>query len=308
MVTPRCKGPEHVEVALGFNDLGWVHLLADKLEEAEGFFRDAIAMYGRLLEKARPHESVAIQNWLNLSLANLATTLRNLEKLDESEVVYRQVIEANRALLGNTHPRIAGNLTGLASVITRQGGDINAALELHRQSIDIQREVYGESSAKVASSLSYLAITMDAQGDHRGAAAVNLEALEIFSDLASAGNGSPDWYATIVNNVGFSLLMAGDCDEALSYLVEAIEKHEALPGGDDAGAANSRSHYGACLTQLERYEEAEAALQAAYQVLLAERGDEHKWTLRVGDRLADLYEAWGKPDKADEYRPRSSQP
>jgi len=301
-------GDEHIEVALGLNDQGWAHLLADKLEESERFYRDAIAMYGRLLEKARPQESVAIQNWLNLSLANLATSLRLLGRLDESEAVYRQVIEANSRLLGDVHPRIAGNLTGLAAVITERGEDLDAAMTLHRQAVDMQRQIHGDNSAKFASSLVYLANAILAQGDHRGAAATNLEALEIFRDLASEGNGLPSWYASTANNVGFSLLSAGDCEEALPYFVEAVEQYEDMPEAKHAGAANSRSHYGACLTELERYEEAEAALQAAYPVLRAERGDEHEWTTRVADRLADLYETWGKPDKADEYRPRSSQP
>ena len=58
--------------------------------------------------------------------------------------------------------------------------------------------------------------------------------------------------------------------------------------------------YGKCLTELARYEEAEEQLVLAYSFLRdREAGDEA--TVRAVETLVELYEAWGKPEKAAEY-------
>ena len=64
----------------------------------------------------------------------------------------------------------------------------------------------------------------------------------------------------------------------------------------------SRSHLGACLTQLKRYPEAEEQLLAAYAGLKTVRGEQHALTRKAVSRLIELYEAWGKPDQAAPYR------
>ena len=60
--------------------------------------------------------------------------------------------------------------------------------------------------------------------------------------------------------------------------------------------------WGMCLTKLERYEEAETQLAAAYEGLEAALGGDHHLTRSAVQALVDLYEAWGKPDKAAQYR------
>jgi tetratricopeptide (TPR) repeat protein len=115
-------------------------------------------------------------------------------------------------------------------------------------------------------------------------------------------DGVPDWYASALNNLGSTLSQSGDCEEALPFMEEAIEMYESLSGGDPANTGNTRSHYGACLTELGRYQGAEAALLAEYPAIQAGRGDERRWTTRTVGRLATLYEAWGKTNKAADYR------
>ena len=67
--------------------------------------------------------------------------------------------------------------------------------------------------------------------------------------------------------------------------------------------------YGECLTKLERYAEAEAALLEAYGILETALGAEHMRTIKVIQPLIDLYEArdaaepgTGYADKAAEWR------
>ncbi len=77
---------------------------------------------------------------------------------------------------------------------------------------------------------------------------------------------------------------------------------EAELGKEHWRPANARSHLGDCLTKLGRYEQGEQELLEAYRVLKATRGADNPRTVRAVERLAVLYEAWGKPAKAAQYR------
>jgi tetratricopeptide (TPR) repeat protein len=59
---------------------------------------------------------------------------------------------------------------------------------------------------------------------------------------------------------------------------------------------------GRCLTKMERNEEAEVVLLEAREILSAAIGAEHEETLWTIESLVELYDAWGKPEKAAEWR------
>jgi hypothetical protein len=63
-----------------------------------------------------------------------------------------------------------------------------------------------------------------------------------------------------------------------------------------------RNNHGECLTAMQRYREAEEALLQSHAVLKERFGAEHARVAKSDARLAKLYEAWGKPDKAMEHR------
>ena len=51
-----------------------------------------------------------------------------------------------------------------------------------------------------------------------------------------------------------------------------------------------------------RFEEAEPYLERSREGALREYGSQHRQALTARDRLIALYEAWGKPERADEMR------
>ncbi len=60
-----------------------------------------------------------------------------------------------------------------------------------------------------------------------------------------------------------------------------------------------RVHHGMCLVELAQYEEAEPLLLEAYRGLLLDPALDTKDTIRY---LVKLYDTWGKPEKAAEWR------
>jgi hypothetical protein len=63
-----------------------------------------------------------------------------------------------------------------------------------------------------------------------------------------------------------------------------------------------RATLGRCLTDLGRFDEAESQLLATYERELAMRGARHRNTREVVTNLIRLYEAWGRPDEAAQWR------
>jgi len=85
-------------------------------------------------------------------------------------------------------------------------------------------------------------------------------------------------------------------------LREGLEiRRQALPA-EDWQTASAESALGSCLARLRRYDEAEPLLVNSYSILKTKRGPADALTLETLTQLIDLYQAWGKPDKAAQYR------
>ena len=94
----------------------------------------------------------------------------------------------------------------------------------------------------------------------------------------------------------------GRLDEAEAVLAAAVGGARRSLREGHPSMGKFLTGYGACLTRLERYDEAETALLEAHQTLLAVLGPAHKTTIKSVRSLILLYEAWDKPDLAAEWR------
>ena len=87
---------------------------------------------------------------------------------------------------------------------------------------------------------------------------------------------------------------------------ESLElRRRALPAGHWQ-IASSESCPRGCLTAAGRYREAEGLLLRAHAALAEALGETHERTLDARKRLVALYEAWGRPSKADRFRARAA--
>jgi tetratricopeptide (TPR) repeat protein len=115
------------------------------------------------------------------------------------------------------------------------------------------------------------------------------------------GPDHPD-VAHAQTNLAEALEMQGRFTEALPLLTTALEaqRRKLPPKHMDTGDTLER--YGRCLTGLQRYEEAQAALAEADDIISSVAGDRKP---RRGPVLRDyisLYKAWGKPDEVARWQ------
>ena len=72
---------------------------------------------------------------------------------------------------------------------------------------------------------------------------------------------------------------------------------------DDSFFCGFRLLYGKCLTQLERYEDAEAQLLDSHALVVKLWGAKDRRARIVADELVTLYDAWHKPQEAQNWSP-----
>src|SRR5262249_52462624 len=117
--------------------------------------------------------------------------------------------------------------------------------------------------------------------------------------------------AGMLAQLGLLLLQAGQPAEAESVLGECLAiREKKLP--DDWSTFNARSLLGGALLGQQKYAAAELLLLQGYEGMKqreAKIPPQGKVRLtEARERLVQLYEAWGKPEKAAEWRAKLAPP
>ncbi len=104
------------------------------------------------------------------------------------------------------------------------------------------------------------------------------------------------------SNLALLLVDLGNAVEAEQLAGEAVVAARETLGAEHWFHGVFLGKQGRALAALERFDDGESALLAAHGILQTAVGDEHEQTKRVVGYLAVLYDAWGKPEKAAEWR------
>jgi tetratricopeptide (TPR) repeat protein len=178
-------------------------------------------------------------------------------------------------------------------------GRSEEAEQMFRDSLEMRLKLLGPDHYEVSWSMVNLAAWLHRKGQLDESERLYRKALAIRRNWL--GQDHPETIR-ISGALASVLRDNGDCRAALPLFEETISRGVALLGPDHLDVAGDRSAIGPCLTRLGRYREAEEQLLAAHARLQAARGPQNWQTKLSIRRLAELYEAWGKPDKAKPYR------
>lgn len=259
-------GEDHLSTLQSMLLLGLVHMEQGELGEAERFYREA-------LERLRRNPG-DVDGYVRAALLNLGGIAHLRGELDEAEALYRQSLGIGARSQGQLDADLA--TTTLAWVLA-QKGDYDQAESRFLAAVESRRRLLGEHHPFVGDALLGLGVSTSRQ---------------LESDAP----------------------VPGDCDAAVPRFEDAAAIYRQTYGEGSVQLALAHLFLGACLTKLEHYDEAEQYLLEAYPALkenaspfiisyppigTAGRGGLETMGARA---LSHLYESWGKPEKAAEYR------
>jgi len=270
--------------------------------EAEGLHREVVDVQRRMLGDEHP-------NTVHY-MVDLAGELERAGKIVEAEALYTTLLEIGLRILDDQRPKTLASITKLINAFTWKGQFSNAE-KLSRKLLEFQRAVCGENDKNTIVSMTYLAFVLwnkrgpEPEKDFAEAAALYRQVTEF--NLSHFGSEDLNTL-TSKNSLAQVLLLQGKAAEAEPLLRGVVETAERTLAAREMKRLLFHMTYGECLLKLSRYSEAEPQLLCCYEGLREMMGAGHGRTLYLLDMVVALYDAWGKPEKAAEYRARRAAP
>lgn len=285
-------GSPHPQLADGLNNLGLVLMDKGDSSGAKQMFQEALAMNRQLLDELHP--TIAV------NLNNLALLYHDGGEYTAAERTYRDVIEIREKALGLEHPEVALAKSNLAFLLYDKG-DSESAIAMQREAIELYRRIFPDGHPDLASSLGALGNWLTNAGRYDEAEPLVEESVSmrrrIFGD------------EHIHTAVGLSALAqlylaTGRVDEAREA---AGTSHVVLTdqlGSDHWRTAWAAGIEGSALAEQQEFERAEEMLLGALSILREGPGSGSRsvYIAITAGYLADLYQDWGRPQQAAEYR------
>jgi serine/threonine protein kinase/tetratricopeptide (TPR) repeat protein len=286
-------GATHPYTLLCMNNLALVYMARQHYDEAEGLLKAVQAGWSAQLGP----DDLSTLNCTN----NLAGLYMHRDRYDEAEPLFKQVLEQRRRKLPADHPATFQSMNNLAFLYEYKGV-YDQAEPLFREAAAGERKKLGLQHPQTQKYLNNLADLYSKQGKPGLAEPILREVADFLRE--KAGPGSPR-YAGQLALLSQSLLEKqrfADAEPLAREALVVLEKQEPVVWT----TFQAKSVLGGALMGQGKYAEAEPLLLDAYQGMgrhEVEIPKEHKARLTQAlARLVHLYEAWGKPDKATEWR------
>ena len=214
---------------------------------------------------------------------------------DRAEELYRQSIAGHRLHHGDEHPLLGHALRCLGSTYMWRAR-FDEAEPLIREAIAIERAAFGDQSQFVRQGLNQLGIILRRQGRFTEAEAALREALTI-------SPGTQPMLEAITQGTLASVLMEqGKLAEAEAVQREAIAIVHEVSGPSEPMLAFSVRKLAGIVQDRGRFAEAEALLLETHREMEAAHGITSMAAQTTAGALAELYDAWGRPDEAERHR------
>jgi tetratricopeptide (TPR) repeat protein len=325
-------GVDHADIAESLEFLGMNLYDQGRFDDAVVEMRAAVAMQRAVHGEAHPD--------LASALTNLAFVLEEVNEFAAAEKLYQDALNMQRALYAETHPWIGISLNNIGLVRSRSG-DHDGAESAFREALNILHEVHGDAHPEIAVTLSNLALARYAVGETSDAVIQMREALGMSRGVL--GSDHPDVASTALTLASW-LTEEQEYEEVELLLAEGVRIRRGVYGSEHPLVANTLTLEANLMLAQERFGDALALAGSARDTLLMSLPNDHwsvaaaqsaagaalaglgsyadaePLLLRslepLGQapipgmveknkgRLANLYTAWGKPEKARQYASR----
>ena len=287
----RVLGPDHEDTLLTQNNLANVLTRVEDLPRARDLFEDVVRRQRAGVGEDHPR-TLATMN-------NLADVYGDLGDRDRALAMLREILAIKRRILEPGHPSLVLSLNNLASSLI-DAGEYDQARALLDEALPGARAAFGERHLRTAAVLNTVSRLEREAGRLAEAEEALSEAIAIFYEVA--GPDHPNSLILVSNRAALRV--------SQEHFAEALGDTDAvLPAMSDAFGPTSGTTVSTVLTRaealigLERFDNAERALLDAHESVVADRGSDDPQAVRLSKALAELYDAWGRPDDAAEWRP-----
>jgi tetratricopeptide (TPR) repeat protein/predicted Ser/Thr protein kinase len=289
----RVLGPEHPDTLKSMMNLALVYTDQSKYAEAEAMDSQTVEIQRRLLGAEHPDTLK--------SMSALAFVYAAEGKYAPAEALDRQTLEIQRRVLSPEHRDTLVSMEYLATVYAQQGKYAKAEA-LYRETLEANRRVFGPEHPSTLYTLSDLALMYQRQGKY--SLAQNYAAETLAARRRALGSDYPDTM-TSAADLALAYVSGGKFMEAEPLAREALEfTRKKQP--DEVQQFRAESLLGASLAGQKKFAEAEPLLHEGYMGMAARKGQlavpEFYHLDRAAEWLVQLYQAWGKPVKASEWK------
>jgi eukaryotic-like serine/threonine-protein kinase len=293
----RILGEENPATLDSMNNLACLYLFQGRYSEAE-------PLYARVLDTQR--RILGEQNRDTLqSMSNLAEMYKLLGKYAEAERLATEALEAKRRLLGEDHLDTLTSMHSLG-VLYDLEGRYEQAEPLLTKVLETRRRVLGNEHPDTLDIMDDLAGLRQSQGKYEEAAAL----LESVMDTRRRvlGPAHPDTLEAMSSLADVRL-------DQKKYADAEPLLREALSGYEKTAPDTWNQHWnqtllGASLAGQSKFAEAEPLLVDGYEGMTRQEEASSITSQpeldKAVQRIVQLYESWGKPDKAATWKEKLS--
>jgi non-specific serine/threonine protein kinase/serine/threonine-protein kinase len=338
----RALGPRHRDVLRTMNQVAWTDGALGRSTEAEALYTEALKIEREVLG---PDDPVTLQTMLNLAATYLKrggpkeaeplliqtlavrrrtvgpehpSTVAVMEQLAQvygqqaqyaqAEAMRREVVDVRRRTLGADHPATLVSTANLALVLfhQRQAEKLTEAETLLAGAIGAQRRLLGAGHPSTLLNTMNLGEVLEAEAKYSEAEQLIRQAIEVSRSTQGGEHSLTLGFLSDLGLVRIDQHKYAEAEpplrDALSGYVKTTPKHR--------NRYDTGSLLGASLAGQRKFAEAEPLLLEGYAGLLERVKTIPAYDMGeltdAGERLVRLYEAWGKPAQAAEWRKKLS--
>ena len=286
----RILGDDHPDTLESINNLAMNYLAQRRFDKAEPLHLESYRLHRSTLGDDNPNTLMAINN--------LAFLYWKQARFDEAAPLYEEALEKRRRVLGPDHPDTLVSMNNLAALYWGQKL-YDKAEPLFVETLDMKRRTLGDDNPTTITSLGNLAAVYKTQKRYEEAQPLLLQAFETRRRVLGADH--PDTLFSM-NSLASLYNYMEQFDEAHELSTRTLEICRRTLGEDNEETQYTIFLLARSSLGLKRFEDAERFAVPYYERCLANKGATHADTIDATKLIADIFDAWEKPDEATKWR------
>jgi CHAT domain-containing protein len=259
-------GEMSVEYADHMTVLGNVYAIIANYAISEQYFKNAIAIYQKVLGESNTEYIIRLKQILTLEINFLENQFQEFYKkrlLKEALHTSKIICEKMLQLKGENNPDYIDSLYNLASIY-REDYDYANAEMLYKRAMNLRQRTLGENNIDFAHAVYTLAGLYSEKNQYDNAEPLYQRSLEIIDSISGKENV---YYAHGLNSLGELYLKSGKYDRAELFLRKAAEIRSRIVGQSSIDFANSVNNLGVLYRIVGDYDKSIYHLAAALKIL-----------------------------------------